>query len=182
MKCNKCESPLTYGDKFCNICGEKIEKHAYEEDYKKTIWGKFDKLTDWYDTLFLKKITDSIIFKIVLLALILLWGIFDVYTDLANIRILENESYTVEYNKSLDEYYVHTSDDEVILNIYIPGYSEKATIQEFVGDKVNKEKEISSAKGNSGLIAVKKTEFDYLIINTLKNEKITDSARIYVTE
>ncbi len=182
MKCNKCESPLTYGDKFCNVCGEKITKDVYNEDYKKTIWGKIDKFTDWYDTLFLKKITDSIIFKIVLLALILLCGVFDVYTDLADIRILESENYTAEYNKKLDEYYVYTDDEEVILNVYIPGYTEKVKIKEFQEDVIKNEREITSVQGNSGLIAVKKGEFDYILIDAVKDEKTTDSVKLYVTE
>lgn len=182
MKCLKCESPLTYGDKFCNICGEKIEKRVYEEDYKKTIWGKIDKLTDWYDTLLFKKITDSIIFKIVILVLILLWGVFDVYTDLADIRILESENYTAEYNKKSDEYYIYTNDEEVILNVYVPGYTENVKVKEFLENDIKNEREITSVQGNSGLITVKKGDFDYIIIDTLRNEKVTDSVKLYITE
>ena len=163
MKCLKCESPLTYGDKFCNICGEKIEKRVYEEDYKKTIWGKIDKFTDWYDTLLFKKITDSIIFKIVIL-------------------VLEIENYTAEYNKKSDEYYIYTNDEEVILNVYVPGYTENVKVKEFLENDIKNEREITSVQGSSGLIAVKKGDFDYIIIDTLRNEKVTDSVKLYITE
>ena len=182
MKCTKCESQLAYGDKYCNTCGEKIPLSSYGDDYKKTLWGKIDKVNDWYDTLLLKKITDSIIFKILLLVLILSWGLFDAYTDYTNIKLLESESYTIEYNKKLDEYYIYTPEEEVRLNLYIPGYTDSIGVKEYIGDEITNEKEMSSEKGKSSTVVVKKEGFDYVVIESVKESKVTDSVKIYITE
>ncbi len=180
MKCEKCESLLGYGDKYCNICGEKVSKGAYDEDYRNTIWGKFDKWSDKIDTWTLKKITDHILFKVGIIILILLWGFFDAYTDITNIKLLESERYEIEYNKAEDEYYIVSEDAEVDLNLYIPAHAEKITVTEFMSEDEANKSDLLPSEYNGKAIKVKKGEFDYITISSVKEEKITDTVKIYV--
>lgn len=177
MKCVKCESALHYGDKYCNVCGEKIEKNAYNEDYAKTIWGKFDKLSDKWETFTLKKFIDNWITKVLILLVVLAWGFFDAYTDYTNIKFLESESYRIEYNKKTDEYYIRTQDNEVSLNLYIPKHAEKVTVTEYKG-----EEKITKDLFPEDSVKVKKNDFDYMLISSVRGEKVTDIVKIYVTE
>lgn len=181
MKCLKCEASLHYGDKFCNVCGDKIDKGAYEEDYAKTIWGKLDKISDRLETLTLKKFIDSWITKIVILLVVLAVGFFDAYTDFTSIRFLESESYIIEYNKRADEYYVRTEQQEVDLNLYIPKHSEKITITEYKEDTTEM-RDILPEEYSKKAIKVKKNEFDYITISSVREGKTTDTVKIYVTE
>lgn len=181
MNCTKCNFKLHYGDKFCNNCGEKVEKGAYDEAYKKTVWGKLDKANDVWQTMTLKKFLDHWITKGIILIAVLVWGFFDAYTSLANIRFLESENYTVEYNKKLDEYYIRTEEDIVDLSLYIPRYSEKIKITEHKADK--KETRIMLPEEyKKHAVRVKKNEFDYVTISCVRNEKNTDTVKLYVTE
>lgn len=182
MKCLKCEAPLHYGDKFCNACGEKIEKGTYDADYAKTVWGKFDKLSDWWEVFTLRKFVDNWIVKAVVLVLILAWGLFDAYTDLTNIKFLESENYTVEYNKVQDEYYIRTSLDEVDLNLYIPKHSEKITITEYSGDEAVSSKDVPPEVYRETPVKVKNNSSVCVTISSVRDEKITDTVKFYVTE
>lgn len=182
MKCEKCSSDLHYGDKYCNICGEEIEKSAYDEDYNKTIWGIIDKGTDWYDKIFLKKITGSWIFKIFLLLLVIGWGFLDAYTDYTSIKILESDHYSVEYNKRLDEFYVRTSEDSVDLNLYIPGHTDKIIFREYTNNEITSLKAMTYEEYKSQKLTVKKDAFDYMTVDSLKEDKLSDKIKIYVID
>lgn len=182
MKCVKCEADLHYGDKFCNTCGEHVAKNAYEEDYKKTIWGKLDKLNDWWETLTLKKFLDNWIVKILILVAILGWGVFDAYTDLTNIKLLESESYKIEYNKKADEYYIKTDEEEINLELYIPRHSEKITVKEFIGEDEINAREMLPEEYQKEAVKVKKGEFDYVTVSSVKGEKVTDTVKVYVID
>ena len=180
MKCKKCESSLHYGDKFCNVCGEIVEKGAYEEEYGKTIWGKFDKFEDKYETMTLKKVVDHWITKVLILVLVLGWGFVDAYTDLTNIKFLSSDNYKIEYNKDIDEYYIRTSEDEVDLNLYIPRHSEKITITEYNGEEVVNTRDMLPEEYKDTPVTVKNNKQNYITISSVKNEKITDTVKFYV--
>lgn len=182
MKCKKCEFPLHYGDKYCNTCGEKIEKGAYEEDYAKTVWGKFDKLSDWWETFTFKKFIDNWVVKVIILLLVLVWGIFDAYTDLTNIKFLQSDYYRIEYNKKADEYYIRTSEKEVDLNLYIPRHSEKITITEYEGENAVSSKDMLPEDYKEHPVKVKNNESVCVTIFSVRDEKITDTVKFYVTE
>lgn len=182
MKCTKCDSLLHYGDRFCNTCGEKINKKTYEEDYKKTIWGKLDKINDWWETFTLRKFIDNWVVKIIILLLVLVWGFFDAYTELSDIKFLESENYMIEYNKKLDEYYIRTSEEEVELNLYIPRYSDKIIVTEYNGEEVLSEKEMLPEEYKVRPVKVKNNNKVCVIISSVKEDKVTDTVKFYVTE
>ena len=182
MKCKTCENELHYGDRFCNACGEKVELGLYEEDYSKTIWGKLDKINDKWETFTLKKIVDNWITKVIVLLLVLGWGCFDAYTDYTNIKFLESEVYTVQYNKEADEYYIRTNEDSVDLSLYIPKHATKITINEYNGEDMVDSRDMLPEEYKSEAITVKKNEFDYITISSVKGDKVTDVVKFSVTE
>ena len=49
----------------------------------------------------------------------------------------------MEYNKKLDEYYIRTDKDEVYVNMYIPGHSDKISVEEYCDHKISEEKEMT---------------------------------------
>lgn len=181
MNCTKCNSELHYGDKFCNKCGEKVEKGAYDEIYKKTVWGKLDRMDDVWQTMTLKKFIDHWITKSIILLAVLVWGFFDAYTSIANIRFLESEDYKIEYNKKLDEYYIRTEKEVVDLNLYIPRASEKIEITEYKDDEKST-REMLPKEYKENTVRVKKDEFDYVTISSIRNKKKSDTVKLYVVE
>lgn len=182
MKCKTCESDLHYGDKYCNVCGEKVESGAFEEDYSKTIWGKLDRINDKWEKFTLKKIIDHWITKVIILLLVIGWGVFDAYTDFTNIKFLESDVYTIEYNKTVDEYYIRTNEETVNLNLYIPKHAEKITITEYNGEEAISSRDMLPEEYKAEAITVEKNEFDYLTISSVKNGKVTDTVKFSVTE
>lgn len=182
MKCEKCGAPLRYKDKYCNVCGEKASNEKYDEFYEKTLWGVLDKINDDWETLSFKKLVDNWVVKLLVLAAVLIWGFFDSYTGLTNIRFLSSETYQVEYNKLDDEYYIRTDRKEVNLNLYIPRYTEKISIKEYTDESVGKEREMLSKEYENTPIRVKKGKFDYLTISSVRGEKTTDCVKVYIID
>ena len=179
MKCKKCGYELNYGAKYCNSCGEEIPKSAYIEDYNKTVWGVADKFLDWYDKLTLKKITENIIFKIVILLLVLGIGIFNAYSSYANIRLLKSESYEIEYDRKEDFYYIVTPDAEVTISVYIPKNAEKVIVYGITNDEEITQTEFLPDDYTKGIVA-KKNEFDSIKVDTIKADKVSDSVNLTV--
>ena len=117
-----------------------------------------------------------------MLLLVLGWGFFDAYTDLTNIKFLESESYVIEYNKKADEYYIRTAEDEVNLELYIPRHSEKITVKEFIGEDEINVREMLPEEYQKEAVKVKKGEFDYVTVSSVKGDKITDTVKVYVMD
>lgn len=114
--------------------------------------------------------------------LVLAWGFFDAYTDLTNIKFLESENYKIEYNKQEDEYYIRTNQEEIVLNLYIPRRSEKITITEYSGEEVVSTKDMLAQEYKEHPVKVKNNKFNHVIISSVRNEKVTDTVKFYVSE
>ena len=179
MKCVKCGYELNYGAKYCNGCGEEIPKDAYSEEYNKTIWGIADKILDWYDKLTLKKFTENMVFKIVILLLVLGIGVFNAYSAYANIRLLKSESYEIEYDRKEDLYYIVTPDAEVTISMYIPKNAEKVMVYGITDEEEITQTEFLPDDYAKGIVA-KKDEFDSIRVDTIKNDKVSDSVNLTV--
>ncbi len=182
MICEKCNSKLGYGDKFCNTCGEKIPASLYEDDYKDTAWGKFDNLSNKWDTFFLKKIFDSWVFKTLVVLAVLAVGLLEVYTDIINIKLLDSEAYKIEYNQNTDEYYVRTEQQSVDLLLYIPKHADRICSREYIGGEVSEERVMTYEEYSKEALKIAKDEFDYVTVSSLKGEQITDTVTVYLTE
>ncbi len=182
MQCEKCLSKLNYKDKYCSVCGEKINIKDYEKDYNKTVWGILDKISDWWEIIQLKKFTDHWITKLLILTLILGWGLFDIYSEYTNIKLLESDNYKIEYNKKLDEYYIRTPQNEVNINMYIPGHSDKITVKEYENNKITGEKVMLKEEYSKTPVTLEKGKYDYILVNSQKLDKTTDTVKLYITD
>ena len=182
MNCEKCHKELNYGANYCIECGEKIDTAIYQKQYDKTIWGLLDKLKNWWDTVSLKKITDHLIFKTLALIGVIVWAAFVYYTNYANIKFLESNDYRIEYNKTQDEYYLRTDKNEVGLKIRVPAGSDNLIVKGYIdGEQAEEDKLTTNEYKNKGII-IKKDEFDYVIVESLNSEKLTDSVKLYVID
>ena len=179
MNCQKCESYLAYGAKYCNCCGEKVPKGAYEEEYKDTIWSKIDGIKDDYDSFFLKKITDSLAFKIISMAVVLGYLFFTLYGNFMGIRLEANEDYTIEYNKQAEEYYIKPQQQRAQLQLYVPVGTEKLVFTEAVAEEKNV-KEYTLEQYSQEGYSVSAGEHEHILIDAVRKEKVIDTIKIIV--
>ncbi len=182
MHCSKCLNHVPYGAKFCPHCGEAIAQKTIDAAYKKTVWGKLQRLEDWYKTIALKKVTESWIFRGAVLLIILGVGIFNVYKNGNELKIMPSETYTVQYNTKLDEYYICTAEKEIALNLYVPQKSGILTVCGYDEDDTVLETRILTAKQleEPDALKVESDAYAYLTLNVTENEKPKSSLRCTV--
>lgn len=181
MKCEKCQSDLSYGAKYCNDCGEKVPEGVYDEEYNKTIWAKFDWAKDKYDSFFLKKITGSIIFKIITLVVILIYFFFTMYGNFMGIRFEDSEAYKIQYNKKADEYYILPYEDEANLDLYVPLGTDDVVFKAFQGGMEKDTKKYTTDEYIKKGYTIRSGEYDYIIIDAVRNGKSADKVKVIVT-
>ena len=182
MNCEKCEAPLSYGTKYCNTCGEKVPKGAYDAEYNDTIWAKIDKVKDEYDSLAFKKITGNIIFKIVVLLVVVGYFFFAMYGNLNGIRLKENKAYTISYNTKLDEYYIYPNGAKANLEMYAPIGTDKLVFTAMTGGKIADEKTFTVEQYEKEGYEVKEGQYDYIIIKALRGKKTADDIKVLVVK
>ena len=182
MNCEKCESPLTYGAKYCNTCGEKVPDGAYEAEYNDTIWAKIDKIKDEYDSLAFKKITGNIVFKIIVLVVVVGYFFFAMYGNLNGIRLKENKAYTISYNTELDEYYISLNSAKAKLEMYAPIGTDKLVFTAMVNGKVADEKTFTIEKYKKEGYAVKEGQYDYITVKAMRGKKTADDIKVLVVK
>lgn len=184
MKCEKCNTPLKYGDKYCFACGEKVTDEMLKEEYNHTLWGKFQIAEDWYSKLSLQKYTGHIIVKIVVLVAILAYGGYQLWQNGSELKILASDSYSVAYNESADEYYIRTPDQETNLNLYIPPFTDSVRLMGYDADgKVMEKKNLSKDEWEEkDAFKIVKNEFAYVTVSLVKNEKTSEIMKFYITD
>ena len=64
------------------------------------------------------KVFNNRIFRVALLILLIIGGIY-INTNKEQYAIIPGEEYRVEYNQSLNEYYLYTDDDYINLKLYL---------------------------------------------------------------
>lgn len=127
MKCEKCGQKNIKKAYYCKKCGEPFtEKERKKAEYKGFI-GFIKRIEKWYNTCTLKVITDSLIFKMLLIILLLGIGIYNFTKTGNDLKINEDSSYQVTYNTKEKEYYVYMLENNNInkngklhLDLYIP--------------------------------------------------------------
>lgn len=182
MNCEKCQASLPYGTKYCNTCGEKVPKGAYDAEYNDTVWAKLDKVKDEYDSLMFKKITGNIVFKIAALAAVLGYFFFTMYGHLSGIRLKENIDYTISYNTELDEYYISPKSDRANLEMYAPIGTDKLVFTAMAGGKKADEKKFTPAQYEKKGYEIAEGEYDYIVVKAMRNGKKADSVKILVVK
>ena len=180
MLCNNCSAKLSYGEKYCNKCGEEISKEVYEEEYNDSVWAKLDKAQEVYDTLFLKKITGSIIFKVISLAVVLSYFFFTMNGNLTGIRLKENTEYKIEYNKQYDEYYISLNQDNANLEIFVPFGTDEIVFKAVNSDEKSDVTQYSVEEYKNNGYEIRENSYEYITIETVRKEKKTDIVKIIV--
>lgn len=181
MNCKKCESTLNYGAKYCNKCGEKVDE-SYEADYKETAWGKIDRIKDVYDNLFFKKITGNVFVKYISLAIMLVYIFFTMYGNLTGIRLKDNDTYKIQYNKTLDEYYIVTDKNETTLDMFSPIGTDYIVFTPMKNNEKQNEKKFTVEEYKKEGYSIKNGEYDYVEISALRGEKKADEIKIVVVK
>lgn len=177
MKCIKCETKNITKAKYCKNCAYKFSKEEQKVARRKTFIGKIEILENAYEVCTLKKFTGHILFKIASLLLVLFIGISCWINDGIDLKLLDSENYDIEYNVNEKEYYLMTSDDKVLLNLYIPNRTEDIIITHY---DVNNEKleEEQYAPKDEIILEAKEKDYYVLKINSLCDDK--DSFKFYV--
>lgn len=180
MNCEKCNSALPYGARYCNTCGEKVPDGAYDAEYKRTVWAKLDRMKDEYDSFFLKKITGSIVFKVISLIVVLGYFFFTMYGNLMGIRLKDNEAYTIQYNKQADEYYISPRQSQAQLELYVPIGTDSVVFTAFDGGKETDTKKYTTEQYRKEGYTVNEGEYDYILIDAVRKDKSADKIKIIV--
>lgn len=122
MNCPICHKDNPLNAKYCDACKYEFTVEDRNNAYEKTIFGKTDRVIES-----IKRITDSVnlsivfnnrIFRVALLILLIIGGIY-INTNKEQYAIIPGEEYRVEYNQSLNEYYLYTDDDYINLKLYL---------------------------------------------------------------
>lgn len=182
MICEKCGGILPYGAKYCNVCGEAVPKGTYDYAYSRSVWGKLDKVKDGYDTLFLKKLTGSTVFKTVSLLAALVWLFFTMYGNLTGIRLKNNDAYSIAYSKSADTYYICPKEKEANLEMFAPIGTDKLVFTAKRGEAVVEVKEFTPDAYKKEGYTVVVGEADYVEVEAKRKEKVADKVKIVATE
>ncbi len=182
MHCPTCLSYVPYGAKYCRNCGEAIPAETQNEAYNKTLWGKLSHLENWYKTLALKKVTDSWIFRILVLLIILLIGVVNVIKNGTQLKITAGEAYDVQYNTVLEEYYILTDADEVYLNLYIPNHAESLLLTGYdESGKVIEQRTLTVKAYTDGTaLRVRKDDYAYLTLDSMQGENSLSKLKFLV--
>ena len=182
MHCPKCLKNVPYGAKYCRSCGEAIPEAERSAAYKKTLWGRLQQLEDWYKTLTLKKLTGSVVFKILILVLILAVGVVNIVKNGVALKILESDAYSAQYNTKLEEYYILTDADEVVLSLYIPNRAESLILTGYDDDGAAiEQRTLTTAEfANADAMRIRKDEYAYLTLEAIHGTDVISQLKFLV--
>ena len=180
--CTNCDHELAYGSKYCIKCGQKVPKGTYDAEYNETIWAKIDQLKDGYDSLAFKKITGNIVFKLVLFFSALVYLFFSLHGNFNGIRLKDNEAYTIQYNKKMDEYYISPKKISANLELYAPAGTENLVFTAIIDEKEVNVKKYTTKEYKKEGYRVETNEYEYILIEALRNGKTVDTVKIIVVE
>lgn len=136
MKCSKCGCENIIKANYCKECKNKFTKEEREKAYNKTLFGKIELIEKWYSRLTLQEITGHIVFKICSIGVILVIGIYMLFTMGITTKILDSNDYKIYYNETLKEYnlLVDSSMNEVDINLYKPNRLKELNILHYDTD------------------------------------------------
>lgn len=134
MKCIKCKYKNPYQANYCYKCGNKFTEEERKKASNEGITGLLKTGRKLYDALTLSTITSNIYFRIISVLIVLGIGIYGIIIHGYKLKIEESDSYTYQYNKKLDEYYLYTKDNETKVNLYSLGNNDKMTVEYYGED------------------------------------------------
>lgn len=122
MNCPICHKDNPLDAKYCDHCHYEFTDEDRKHSYDRTVFGRIDKLIDSVkkisDTANLSIVFNNRIFRIALLVLLIAGGIY-INNHKEQYAVVPSEEYRVEYNQSLNEYYLYTDDDYINLKLYL---------------------------------------------------------------
>ena len=175
MICKSCNKKIPYGAEYCIYCGEKIPQDVLDDAYNKTFWGKIQWVLDKLETISLKKITDNVIFKTVMMLLAVALMFLGISGDARNMHLAENDVYDISYNAGTGEYYILSEEDVIGLGIYVP-----KNIDEIRFSGYSYENELVHTETTTPeecQIIVEKGKFSYMTIEAIRKDKVTETIR-----
>ena len=179
MICPKCMRKNIKKANYCIDCGYEFSEEEREKAYKKTIYYFIEKLEDLKDKITLDFITDTLVFKIISLLLVLGIGLYFLFTKGINTTIVNDKSYELYYYEKEKYYYILVDDDinKVNISLYIPNRAKTIKIKHYNSNntlidtkKYNKKKGLKLSPYNN----------DYYVINTTYTNKKEDNLKLII--
>ena len=147
--CPSCKSGNLLEAKYCFCCGRQFTDKEQEAAYNMTIYGKIEKAEKIQSILDGSIITGSTWFRVIVVAVIAVVGLWGLYKNGSNFRVAESDRYEVQYNTEEKEYYLLTEYDSINVALYVPKNTEtlELTAVNAVTDEVLEKKTYSMGEG-----------------------------------
>ena len=179
MICKACgkENPLRAD--YCHACGHPFSKEEQQEAYDATVYGKIDKVREAKEWITLDKITSHPVFRVLVIAGIILLGWFSHSNQGSVMKLLESDEYTIAYNETLKEYYLYSDLDSVHVQLYLPGKPKGIRITELNAD--GSEGTVREYRPDEQPVLLRKTPF-YKISGIYEDAQQEILVGVYETE
>ena len=178
MKCSQCGENNIVSASYCEKCGASFTKEEKKKARSKTLVGRLEKIENIYEICTLKKITDSLLFKISSIAIVLFVGFFVWTQNGSHVQILENENYQIQYNTKKDEYYLFVHEDQTDLKLYLPN-----TVKNIEVGHYNQNDELKGTKKynlKESIVLSSSVVNDYYIVKANKDKKKEEKLKVYI--
>lgn len=164
MRCIKCSTNNINKANYCKNCGYKFSDAERVHARRHTLVGKLEMLENAYKVCTLNVITGHIAFKIVSLVIVILMGVYFVFYNGGEVKILKSDKYNIEYNVKSEEYYLLVNEDEVNLNLYVPNKVKNIVINHY--DKDDKLLDKVDYLENNDVVLSTNYKEDYYVLSS----------------
>ena len=144
MICQQCGKKNITKAQYCGSCGTAFSDEQREKAYNRTIYGVIDKVESLKGYATLEVITGHPVFRVAVLALILVAGLLLGRPHGDQLAILESDDYQVQQDVQTGDFYVLTEDDSLVLELYFPRKVETLTVRQLLGEKLMYERSFST--------------------------------------
>ena len=149
LTCPSCNYGNLLEAKYCFCCGRQFTDKEQEAAYNMTIYGKIEKAEKIQSIVDGSIITGSTWFRVIVIAVIAIVGLWGFFKNGSNFRVAESDGYEVQYNTEEKEYYLLTDHDSINVALYVPKNTEELelTAVNTVTDEVLETKTYSIGEG-----------------------------------
>jgi len=178
MKCIKCRDNNINQANYCKKCGYHFSEAEQNAAKKWTlVWylELFDKIKSLNKFSF---ITDHIVFKIISIIVVLSIGIYSFVTNGINLKLLESDNYSIQYNTKLSEYYLLVDENETNLDLYVPNRTDELKVKHL--DKNNEIIEEKIYDNDERIVLTSVSNDDYYLVEAKYDKDNVDFLKLYV--
>ncbi len=143
MICKQCQHKNILSAQYCELCGAPFTEEQRQAAYDATVYGKINKLEKLKSTVMLEKITSHPIFRIAVLAVILVVGLLLGRPHGNEMTVLAGDGYSVSQHTETGDLYLLTAQDEVGVELYLPKRAKTLTLTSPDGET----KDVDTRKG-----------------------------------